>query len=108
MVQALSTSATTLLIGTGILVVGYLIKYRQWTGLISETTAVISPDTETAPIIASLIGNVTLVVGVFVLMLGGLQIIGLATLLPGWLVLVLLVGSVVLITPRLSLVLDSE
>lgn len=108
MAQSLPDGVLTLLVGAGILVVGYLIKYRQWTGLISEATAVVPAVAETAPLIASLVGNVTLVFGGSVLVLGGLGMPGFASYLPEWLVLLLLVGPVVFVAPRLDLVLDAD
>jgi hypothetical protein len=90
-----------------ILVIGYLVKYRGWTGLISETTAVVSPGGG-ASATAGIVGNVTLVVGGFVLVLGGPEAVGFAALLPERFVLVLPVGSVVLLAPRMGLALDSE
>jgi hypothetical protein len=99
----------TVLVGMGILLIGYLIKYRGWTGLISETTAMVTPGGEGTAVAAGVVGNVTLVVGEFVLVLGGLEAVGLAALLPEWVILLLLlVGAVVLIAPRLDPTLDAD
>ena len=70
------------LVGSGLLLIGCPIKYRGWTGLISETTAIITPGGEGTAATADVIGNVTLVVG-FALLLGGLEAAGPAALLPG-------------------------
>lgn len=106
MTQPSPDGITTLLVGGVILGVGYLVKYRRWTGLISEATAIVSPTDETPPLVASLVGNVTLVVGGFVVVLGAFEILGLASQIPEWVVLLLLVGAVVLLAPRMDVVLD--
>ena len=97
-----------MLVGVGILLIGYLIEYRGWTGLISETTAIVTLSEDGTAVTAGIVGNVTLVVGGFVLVLGGLEAVGLAALLPEWVLPLLLVGAVVLIAPRLDLALDTE
>lgn len=101
MAQLPTNPAMTGLAGGVILAIGYLIKYRGWTFLISESTAIL-PE-EGLPVFASMIGNVTLVVGGFVLLLAALQVAGFASVLPGWLVALLLVAAVMVIVPRLSL-----
>ena len=108
MVQSLPAGVLTVLVGVGILLIGCLIKYRGWTGLISETTAIVAPGEDGTAVTAGIVGNVTLVVGGFVLVLGGLEAVGLAAFLPEWVVPLLLVGAVVLIAPRLDLALDTE
>lgn len=97
-----------LLVGAGLLVVGYLIKYRQWTWLISEATAVVAPDDAAAPLIASLVGNVTLVVGGTLVVLGGLQALALASAIPDWIVLLVLIATTVVLAPRLGYNLSSD
>lgn len=101
MAELPASPAVTALVGGAILAVGYLIKYRGWTFLVSESTALLSD--ETPPVYASLIGNVTLVAGGFVLALAALQVLGFATLLPGWLVALLFVAAIVVVAPRLRL-----
>lgn len=108
MAQFLPAGVLTELVGTEIVLIGYLIKYRGWTSLVSETTAVVTPGEEGTGVTAGIVGNVTLVVGGFVLVLGGLEAIGLAALLPEWFLLVLLIGSVALFAPRMDLALDSK
>lgn len=102
MPSSLPLGGTNVLIGGALLFVGYLIKYRQWTWLISESTALMSPDGETALLTGSIIGNVTIVVGGTLLLVGTVQVLGLIGPLPDWILLLLLVGTTILVAPRLS------
>ncbi len=89
----------TLLAGAAILLVGYLIKYRGWTSLVA---GVGFADGASSPAVAAYAGNVTLVAGGFVILVGAVQALGLLHLVPGWLQAVAFVAAVVVVTPRLG------
>lgn len=104
----LTIGGTNLILGGVLLLIGYLIKFHQWTWLISETTALVSPDDETAPLVGSIVGNVSIVVGGTLLFVGIVQLLGLVGTLSDWILLLLLVGATVLVAPRLSYNLESR
>lgn len=102
MPSPLTVGGTKVGLGGVLLLIGYLIKYQQWTWLISETTALVSPDDETALVVGSIVGNVSVVVGGTLLLIGSVQSLGLIGTLPDWILLLLLTGTTILVAPRLS------
>lgn len=107
MPSPLTIGATKVVVGGVLLLLGYLIKYQQWTWLISATTALVTPDDETATVVGSLVGNVSGVVGGTLLLIGTVQSLGLIGTLPDWLLLILLAGTTSIVAPRLSYNLES-
>lgn len=102
-----TVGGTKVVLGGVLLLIGYLIKYQQWMWLISETTALVSPDDETALVVGSIVGNVSVVVGGTLLLIGTVQSLGLIGTLPDWILLLLLTGTTILIAPRLSYSLET-
>ncbi|UPV74221.1 hypothetical protein M0R89_16990 [Halorussus limi] len=100
MAQIPASPLTTALVGAGVLLVGYLIKYRGWTSLIAGVAPFDSG--EPRPVFASYAANVTLVAGGFVVCLGVAQALGVLALVPSWLRGLLLLAAVVTVAPRLS------
>ena len=100
MAQIPARPAATVLVGAGVLLVGYLVKYRGWTSLIAGVAPF---DSGTPlPVFASYVGNVTLVAGGFVVCLGLAQTLDVLALVPSWLRGLLFLAAVVLVAPRLS------
>lgn len=96
--MALETdAATTFAAATIILLVGYLIRYRRWSGLVAGS----STYDQVPPVTVSLVGNVTLVAGGFVLAIGALQLVGIAERVPELAWLAAFVGTLVVAVPRL-------
>ena len=96
------------IVGGILLFIGYLIKYQRWTWLISEATSLVAADDETVPLIASLIGNISVVIGGILLVTGVLQALGVGTNLPDWVLLGILAVATILVAPRLSYNLQSD
>ncbi|CDK39152.1 hypothetical protein [Halorubrum sp. AJ67] len=104
----LTPGSENVLVGGVLLLVGYLIKYRRWTWLISEATSLVAADDETAPVIASLIGNISVVIGAILLIIGSLQALRVVTNLPDWVFLGILAVATILVAPQLSYNLQSD
>jgi hypothetical protein len=104
----LTTGGGNLVVGGVLLAVGYLVKHRHWTWLISETTALVSQDDRTAPLVGSLVGNLSVTIGGVLVLVGSFQILGVLGDLPDWILLWLLAATTVLIAPRLGYDLGSE
>jgi fatty acid desaturase len=104
----LAPGGENVIVGSILLFIGYLIKYRRWTWLISEATSLVAADDETAPLIASLIGNISVVLGGILLVTGVLQALGVVTNLPDWVLLGIIAVATILVAPRLSYNLQSD
>lgn len=104
----LTPSGENVIVGGILLFIGYLIKYRRWTWFISEATSLVAADDETAPLIASLIGNISVVIGGILLVIGSLQAIEVVTNLPDWVLLGILAVATILVAPRLSYNVQSD
>ncbi|KYH26444.1 hypothetical protein HAPAU_15420 [Halalkalicoccus paucihalophilus] len=74
MAFGLTTGGGNLVVGGVLLVVGYLVKHRHWTWLISETTALVSQDDRTAPLVGSLVGDLSVTIGGVLVLVDSSQI----------------------------------
>ncbi|MCL7417121.1 MAG: hypothetical protein M8354_04700 [Halalkalicoccus sp.] len=108
MAFGLIAGGENLAVGGVLLLVGYLLKHRHWTWLISETTALVSQDDRTAPLVGSLVGILSMTIGGVLVLVGSFQTLGVLGDLPDWILLALLVATVVLVAPRLGYALGSE
>jgi hypothetical protein len=93
----LGDGPTALVVGVVVLLVGYLIRYRRWESLVagSSTYDQVPPGT------VSVVGNLTLVTGGFVVVLGLLELAGVADRVPDLAWLVALLATLAVAVPRL-------
>jgi hypothetical protein len=98
--MAVETDATTTFAAAAVvLLVGYLIRYRRWESLVAGGSLY----DRVPPVTVSLVGNVALVAGGFVAVVGALQVAGVADRVPELAWLAAFLATLTVAVPRLPL-----
>jgi hypothetical protein len=99
MAKIQSPSWLIIVLGVGVIVIGYLIVFRGWTTLIAGVAPF---DPEPPPVYVNTFGSILFVAGGYVIILEVVQTVDVLALIPGWLHILALPITVYTVAPKLA------